>query len=225
MKKTIVCYGDSNTWGYQPGTGARFDETIRWPGRLKRLLGEEYCIIEAGLTGRTTSFDDPYKDYLNGKRGLPYCLVSAKPIDLLVISLGTNDLKYGNVYRSAQGLATLLDIACGTHAYMPSRAPVFADTTKILVISPIHLGAELDERFPDSEFVGREKDSHMFSQQYKRVCDQYHVEFLDAALYASASQADCIHMDASSHALLATAVVRAIQDILDRPPAEAALEL
>ena len=55
MKKRIVCFGDSNTWGYIPVTGERYDETIRWPARLQEMLGYERCtVVEEGLTGRTT---------------------------------------------------------------------------------------------------------------------------------------------------------------------------
>lgn len=93
MRKRIVCYGDSNTWGYDAVTDGRFPEEVRWTGKLQELLGEEYCIIEEGLCGRTTVFEDPLNEGLNGLTYLYPCLMSHGPLDLLVIMLGTNDSK------------------------------------------------------------------------------------------------------------------------------------
>ena len=94
MKKRIVCFGDSNTWGYIPVTGERYDETIRWPARLQEMLGCERCtVVEEGLTGRTTVFDDPFDPELNGMKSMPAVLRTAAPIDVLVFMLGTNDFQ------------------------------------------------------------------------------------------------------------------------------------
>ena len=50
----ILCYGDSNTWGYIPLTEKRYPPEVRWTGRLQRLLGPDYQVLEDGLSGRTT---------------------------------------------------------------------------------------------------------------------------------------------------------------------------
>ena len=91
--KNILCYGDSNTFGFIPVSGKRYSIDERWTGILQKLLGNEYRIIEEGLNGRTTVFEDPSKAGRNGKAYLEVCLESHKPIDLIIISLGTNDLK------------------------------------------------------------------------------------------------------------------------------------
>ena len=92
-KKRILCYGDSNTWGYMP-TGGRYDDETRWPMRMQRLLGEEYTVIEEGLNGRTTVFDDPVEGgYKSGAAYLPVCLMSHSPLDAVIIMLGSNDTK------------------------------------------------------------------------------------------------------------------------------------
>jgi len=95
--KTILCYGDSNTWGFvptQPGTVIqRYPKNIRWPGRLQEHLGKNYYIIEEGLNGRATNIDHPIPPDRNGARYLPPCLYSHAPIDLVILSLGGNDLK------------------------------------------------------------------------------------------------------------------------------------
>jgi lysophospholipase L1-like esterase len=91
--KTILCYGDSNTWGYIPGTGERYASHVRWPGVLQNALGNGYVIIEEGLCGRTTVWDDPIEEYRSGKEYLIPCLKSHAPLDLVVLMLGSNDLK------------------------------------------------------------------------------------------------------------------------------------
>lgn len=214
MSRTVVCYGDSNTWGYTPGSGVRFDEKTRWTGRLQTLLGEEYRVAECGMNARTTSFDDPFRDYLNGRHGLVHCMVAAKPVDLLIISLGTNDLKYGTVYRSAKGLDALLEVAVHANTYMPGSSPVYRDEPRILVISPIALHEELDRKFPGHEMNGKLDDSRKFAAVYREVCQKWQVYFLDAAQTASASEIDCVHMDAVSHAALTEEVYHAVQKIM-----------
>lgn len=213
MKRTIVCYGDSNTWGYTPGTGVRFDEATRWTGRLQSLLGEGYRVVECGMNARTTSFDDPFRDYLNGRHGLVYSLMEAKPIDLLIISLGTNDLKYGNAFRSAKGLDALLDVAAHANTYIPGSSPIYRDSPRILVISPIALHPMLEEKFPLHEMTGRVRDSREFAPLFQDACRKYDAFFLNAADVAQASKVDCVHMDAESHKALAEAVAEKILQI------------
>ena len=121
MKKRIVCFGDSNTWGYIPITGERYDESIRWPARLQEKLGyQDYTVVEEGLTGRTTVFDDPFDPELNGLKTMPAVLRSAAPIDVLVFMLGTNDFQSnipaGNPISTARAVQYMLETASTTAA-------------------------------------------------------------------------------------------------------------
>ena len=93
MKKHIVCYGDSNTHGYCAVTGGRFDEEERWTCLLKKYLGDDFLVLEEGLSGRTTCFEDPVHEGLSGLNHLHPCLMTHEPVDLLIIMLGTNDTK------------------------------------------------------------------------------------------------------------------------------------
>src|SRR6201988_772163 len=88
--QSVLCYGDSNTWGYTPETGTRFGRTERWPGILRATLGDGVEVIEEGLSGRTSAFDDPLDSDLNGLTFLPVCLATHQPIDVVVLFLGTN---------------------------------------------------------------------------------------------------------------------------------------
>jgi lysophospholipase L1-like esterase len=92
--KTILCYGDSNTWGWDPISESRLDKDVRWPGVLQQELGDDYEVISEGLPGRTTVWTDPIEGHMSGKDYLIPCLHSHKPIDLVIILLGTNDLKH-----------------------------------------------------------------------------------------------------------------------------------
>ncbi|MEA4933100.1 MAG: GDSL-type esterase/lipase family protein [Lawsonibacter sp.] len=200
----IVCYGDSNTWGYVPGTGERFDADTRWPARLQTELGSEFCVIEEGMNARSTSFDDPFCEGLNGKKTLLQTLMAARPIDLLIISLGTNDLKFTDARGSSKGLSALLSAALaadhGKHVGIWNDAPV------ILVISPILLFPGIDTREPPSSLKGKYAESLRFKDYYGPVCQANGVFFLDASAYTTASEIDCVHMDAENHKILSVAV-------------------
>jgi len=110
--RTIVCFGDSNTWGYIPGSdGERFPREVRWPVRLAAALGDGWEVIAEGLSGRTATVDRPDSE---GRNGLPYllpCLHSHAPVDLVVIFLGTNDVNYVADDRVARCVARLVEIA------------------------------------------------------------------------------------------------------------------
>src|SRR5215510_7647193 len=101
--KRILCYGDSNTWGYNPVTQDRFDTHERWTGSLQQALGSNCVVIEEGLNGRTTVWDDPIEGYKNGAAYLIPCLTTHRPLDLVIIMLGTNDLKPPVVIRGRKG--------------------------------------------------------------------------------------------------------------------------
>jgi len=109
--KTVVCFGDSNTWGYVAGSdGERYPREVRWPNRLQELLGDDWEVIAEGLNGRTATFERPDSE---GRNGLPYllpCLHSHAPVDAVVIFLGTNDVNFMDDDRIARCVARLVEI-------------------------------------------------------------------------------------------------------------------
>ena len=115
----VVAFGVSNTWGFTPGVGARMERDVRWPGVMARALGPSFQVIEEGLCGRTTIFDDPEED---GRNGLVYfapCLRSHAPLDLVIISLGCNDVKArfaATPDAIAAGAERLIDVALASAA-------------------------------------------------------------------------------------------------------------
>ena len=112
----ILCYGDSNTWGYIPLTEKRYPPEVRWTGRLQTLLGPDYQVLEDGLSGRTTIWDDALAEYHNGKKTLLPSLDSQSPVDVVVLLLGTTDLKsrmHLNAMEVAMGAEQLIQMIQG----------------------------------------------------------------------------------------------------------------
>ena len=122
--KNILCYGDSNTFGSIPG-GGRYPYGVRWPGRLAGLLGADWHLIEEGMGGRTTVWEDPLEPGRCGIRYLPVALCSHQPLDMVIVSLGTNDCKasfHAPAGLIAQGLGRILS-CIQRHPYTTGRVP------------------------------------------------------------------------------------------------------
>lgn len=198
--KTVVCFGDSNTWGYDPVTHGRFPADQRWTGVLQATLGDGYRVIEEGLNGRTTTVDDPIYPHRNALHYLPPCLESHAPLDLVTIMLGTNDLKR-RFNRSASDIAE----SAGILADLARRALVGPDglPPRVLLIAPppVTRLTELAEMFE-----GAEEKSARFGSFYARRAERYGVAYLDAGTVVRCSDIDGIHLDAAEHATLGCAI-------------------
>ena len=210
--KNIMIYGDSNTWGYTPGTGVRYAPDVRWTGVCQKALGDEYHIIEEGMNARTSSYDDPWDMWRNGRDYLPGALISHKPLDLLVISLGTNDLKFTDAFGAAKGVDALMHFTDMVQGKKESSL-VFPQGVKILVIAPIELGKGVDDN-PGSTVCGKYKESTRFMELYPIFCKNRGAELLNAAEFAQPSPIDNVHMSPESHKSLGLAVAAKIKEIL-----------
>ena len=206
--KTILCYGDSNTRGYIPGTGERFPRDVRWTGVLRRELGDGYQVIEEGLDGRTTVWDDPIEGYKNGKTYLIPCLESQRPIDLVVMMLGTNELKMRfslSAFDIAEGVRVLVDIVQKSEAGHDGGAP------KLLLMAPPPV-AKLTEFAEMLE--GAEAKSRRFGEHYRRIAEEQGCELFDTSEVIVSSDIDGIHFEASEHEKLGKAVADLVRKIL-----------
>ncbi len=206
--KTILCYGDSNTWGYDPATQDRFARDVRWPGVLRQELSEEYLVIEEGLNGRTTVWDDPIEGYKNGKEYLIPCLETHRPLDLVIIMLGTNDLKKRfsvSAFDVANGVGVLVDVVHKSAAGPNGGAP------KVLLLAPPPV-ARLTE-FAEM-FEGAEAKSRKFSEHYRRIAQEQGCELLDTAQVIVSSDLDGIHFEKGEHQKLGRAVAARVREIL-----------
>jgi len=212
--KNILCFGDSNTWGYTPGTGERYAADVRWTGVMQNALGADYHVIEDGMNARTTVYDDMWSMWRNGKDALPISLIAQKPLDLLIISLGTNDLKFTDARGSARGIDTLITLVNMVQARKESSL-VFPNGVKILVVSPILLHPDVDtDAQRNSSVYGKYAESCIFAEHFKRIADAQGVEFFDAAPVAPVSHVDCVHMPPESHKALGLALAEKVKEIL-----------
>jgi lysophospholipase L1-like esterase len=206
--KTILCYGDSNTWGYNPSSGGRYAPDERWPGVMRAVLGEGYTVIEEGLNGRTTVWDDPIEPGRNGKPYFLPCLLTHHPLDLVIILLGTNDLKHRfglSAYDIARGAAVLVELAQASDAGPEDGPP------EVLLVAPPPV-ARLTNFALD--FEGAKKKSRAFGREYRLLAAELDCAFLDAGGVVISSDRDGIHLDADQQAALGRALAKKVAELL-----------
>ena len=189
--KTIVCFGDSNTWGYVAGTlRDRFPRDVRWPARLATALANEAEVIAEGLNGRTATIESPVAE---GRNGLPYlvpCLRSHAPVDVLVIYLGTNDAYWLEPMLVARSIGRLVKVARAAEAGPDGGAP------DVLVVCPPPFGG------------------HELAPAFKEVCDELGCDLLDLDGVATYSEIDDAHLEEAGHRAVATAVEERVRRML-----------
>ncbi len=208
IPKVVLCYGDSNTWGYDPVSRDRLGPGQRWTGVLAQTLGAGYRVIEEGLNGRTTVFDDPLSPGRNGLTYLVPCLESHCPVDLVTIMLGTNDLKarFGHSASDiAEGAGLLADFA-KRYARRADGSPA-----AILLMAPPPI-VSLTEF--DLMFTGADEKSRLFATYYERVARWNGVVFLDAGRVIVSSELDGIHFEAGEHRKLGEEVAVQVRALL-----------
>ena len=217
-RKTILCYGDSNTYGYDPQDGLRYAEDIRWPGVLRQVLGNGYRIIEEGCNGRTCAHTPEDEEWKDGRPYLKACLNSHKPIDAVVLMLGSNDLK-------RQFAAEPETLAAGI-GWMMSTIAEFLQLKQgsvpyILVVSPPRIGEGITSSpFADSFEADAAPRSQRLASLYEKTAFDYAQEtmnpcgFLDAASLIEPSQIDSLHLMPDAHQVLGTAIAQTLRAFL-----------
>ena len=191
-------------------TEDRFDKYERWTGQLSQALGSPYDVIEEGLNGRTTVWDDPIEGYKNGRDYLIPCLESHKPLDLTILFLGVNDLKKRfslSAYDIAEGACVLVQIVQKSNAGNLGGAP------QVLLLAPPPVGkltafAEM--------FEGAEAKSQKFAEHYSHVANELGCHFLDTSTVIVSSDLDGIHFEKSEHAKLGQAVALKVREIIEQ---------
>lgn len=208
-QKTIVCYGDSNTYGFNPKNGMRYPQNVRWTGRLAALLGDAYQIVEEGCNGRTTVFDDPIEGWKNGLYYVKPCLNSHKPVDMVILMLGSNDLKR-TFCASAEDIANgakrlveeIYDFADQKQGFRP----------KVILVSPPVIGpAIVDSSFAYAFDETAIKRSEEFAKHYMQVARSCNCIFVNAAQYVTSSEVDGLHLSEDAHEALAIALKKAVE--------------
>ena len=217
--KNILCYGDSNTWGADPawsrqGVPQRHGPDVRWTGVLQKELGSDYRIYECGLNSRNSAFEDTLVPDCNGLKTLPMVLNMVRPLDLVILMLGTNDCKHrlglgpGDIARAMEALITCVRKAdCGNEMGKPP---------KIILVCPVPLSDDV-KNFewggiftPDSCELSRQ-----LAPYYRAVAERTDCIFVDAGEVAQVSPGDCVHLDGENHRLLAERLLPVIRSALD----------
>ena len=214
--KTILCYGDSNTHGAckdpadSADHGSRFNENERWTCLLQKELGEDYLVIEEGLSGRTCAFDDPLHEGLSGVMHVTPILMSHEPVDLMIIMLGTNDTK-------AHFAATPINIAGAMERLVRKAQSTLCwgdHAPRILIVCPPHIGEGI---YSDEAGLkmgpGCTEKSRALAQYYRRVADQTGCKFMDAEGIAEFNKVDYMHLTANGHRRLADALAEKVTEI------------
>lgn len=211
MTKHILAFGDSLTWGFKAGVWTRHDFEDRWPNVLAVGLGGKARVIEEGQNGRMTVHDDPYVfENRSGAVALPIALSTHQPLDLVIIMLGTNDLKWEGRQRALDarlGMARLVEIV-RSYAYKPGCV-----VPHILLMSPPHLGKTEDEDFA-GYFEHAIAESKNLGIQYAKLAGETDCHFFDAASVAKADPTDGVHLDAANTRAIDTGLVPVVKGIL-----------
>ena len=213
MTRTILCFGDSNTHGTRPmptldGAG-RFDHAARWPSVMGKALGPTYEVITEGHPGRTTVHDDPTTgEYRNGIRVLPALLESHKPLDLVILKLGTNDLK--NCFHvSAADIAFFLDRL--VRMIRASGAGLNGAAPQVLVVAPPPI---LEAGCLAEMFAGGAVKSHGLASAIQAMTTRANAGFFDAGRVIAVSPVDGIHYEAEAQVQLGLAMAAAVRNHL-----------
>ncbi|BDA84674.1 arylesterase [Aureimonas sp. SA4125] len=213
--KTVLCFGDSLTWGYDPATAGRHSYADRWPSVLAQGLGPDVAVIAEGLNGRTTCFDDHSSlAERNGVKTLATLLATHEPLDLVILFLGTNDLKRhtggGRVFEARIGMERLVEIVRLYPYHLGHPVP------RILIVAPPHFVATEEPDFA-LLFGHAIENSQEFGTAYALVADEYGCDVFDASEIAECSPLDGIHLDPTNTRRIGEALVGSVQAILARP--------
>lgn len=214
--KNIMIFGDSNTWGWNPSNDLvtvikRWPDEVRWAGVLQAELGNDYKVIQEGLNGRTTVWDDPIEEYRCGKQHIIPLLDTHAPLDLVIIMIGTNDLKARYTVTAqdiANGAALILDRTLSQVSAFSLKGP------QVLFITPPPLGA-IENGVFKFMFEGNRKKSVQMAEFYEDVSETRGIPYFDAGTVAKPSDIDGLHMDAESHFALGKAVAIEVKKILE----------
>jgi lysophospholipase L1-like esterase len=210
--KSVLCFGDSLTWGSDPHTAMRHPFEARWPNALAAKLGGKIHVIEEGMNGRTTVYDDPTVDVnRNGAALLPSLLMTHQPLDLVIMALGTNDIKFAarcRAFDAMLGMKRLISMV-QRFDYKPGyRIP------KIMIVAPPHVVATPDPFFTGL-FAHGIAESHHFAPLYRALAEEMLVSFFDASLHAKADPADGVHLDAANTRAMGEAMAPLVAKLLE----------
>ena len=203
----IMCFGDSNTWGFNPEDRSRFDSNTRWTCVMHKALGEGFELVEEGMNGRSTVWDDPVDGLMSGLEYLTPCLLSQKPLNLVLLMLGTNDLKDRFCVTGpeiAKSAGRLVKVIQQSDSGPQDSAP------NVVLIAPPPI-VEGPDGWGIRQF-GLEK-SQQFAASFAEIAKELKCEFVDAGSFIKTSPVDGVHFSAESHKALGLAMFDVVKRI------------
>ena len=209
--RSVLCFGDSNTHGQIPGRGPleRYDRQTRWPGVLQAELGLNWYVIEEGLSGRTTVHDDPIEGPAkNGRTYLRPCIQSHTTLDLVIIMLGTNDLK---VRFNQPASEVAMGIGCLIYDIRELAPGPGGSVPEIMIVAPPPMLDDIKEW--KSIFAGGPEKSRQLALEFEIMADSLGVHFFNAGTVCQCDEADGFHMNAEAHRALGSALAQEIEAI------------
>ncbi len=207
--RTILCFGDSNTHGTRAmrtlADRRRFPPGQRWPNVMAAALGPEFEVIAEGHPGRTSVFDDPVEGaHKSGLRALPVLLESHRPVDLVILMLGTNDLKARFGIPAADialGIERLATEVLRSDAGPKSMAP------KLLIAAPVPI---IETGFLGEMFAGGAEKARALTGHLRNLATQRRVGFADLGAVAGVDPVDGIHLGAEAQRAIGHALAEAV---------------
>ena len=203
MKK-ILCYGDSNTFGYNPADGSRFDENIRWTGVLQKILKNEFEVINEGVCDRTGFVSNPKGFLYSAQRHFPKFISKSEPVDIIILALGTNDLQFQyniKVGTVEKGLENLINLA-------------HSKVQNIIIIPPVVLNEEVLEGYFNYQFDETSiVKSRKIGRIYRQIANIYNCSYFDINKFANPSDKDGLHYEENSHKLIADKLADFIKNL------------
>lgn len=212
-EKRILCYGDSNTWGYISGSNhQRYGSTERYPKILAKLLGSNFEIIEEGLNSRTLISEDkrPGKEGKNGYNYLIPCLDTHDPLDLVVLMLGTNELKFA-YQKTPEEIGVVLENFFIT-TILNRKSQITKKTPKLLLIAPPIDNENTTYCKENNKYLNASKKSQELNQIYENLAHKYHCHYISNV--GLETGVDGIHLTKESHNLLANKIQKEIEEMI-----------
>ena len=204
VKKRILCFGDSLTWGFNPENRERFPEEHRWPMVMQAELGDGYTVIEEAQNGRTIATEDPAEGEKNGLRYIGPCLESHTPLDYVFIMLGVNDCKRKFAYAATDIVEEMQLMLEKVLAYDRFRC---GDAFQVILMSPPPVSEAITDSWLGDKFgyLNARKVSQELAAGYRQLAETYGCGFIDAGEFAVTSRFDGIHLDAEEQVKLGKA--------------------
>ena len=208
--KTILCFGDSNTWGFVPVERTRYGRSVRWPGLMAQKLGKDYHVIEEGLNGRTTAFQDYLEPYRNGLDYVAPCIMTHAPFDLVIVMLGTNDTKRRYQVSSGEIANGMKNLIKKLRFYYPTE---YYELPKILIAAPAPLRTAPDDISFDAESCRKIRELPM---KYKDIARELGCAFFNAqeVLTEEDLGGDGLHLLPQGHQKLAEEFTKKVTELL-----------